>query len=194
MTSSTGIMDGNEPGHTHLRIKTSTGRRLYNGETSFIDLNPQDFERQRIERETNGAKKRTRTMMTPFQNKVLRRILARTCFPSATLRNSLSQMLGISSRTIQIWFQNQRQKAKQKLTVDLASNIRIQQTFGEPSTSVNSLDILASAATSPIECNSLKLHDMDDSSSSMSSAPSETIINPKEDAPPQHRRHMRPWL
>lgn len=139
--------------HTTMPVPRGRGRRVAsNGEvTAFIDLNPQDFERQRLEMEANGAKKRTRTLMTPFQNKILRKVLAKTSFPSASLRNSLSQLLGISSRTIQIWFQNQRQKAKQKLNVDMASNLRIQQTFGvmPQSSYEGSLDILANAAITP---------------------------------------------
>lgn len=56
--------------------------------------------------------KRTRTVLTPYQSRVLRRVLDQTPFPSTELRNSLAAMLNIRARTIQIWFQNQRQKAK----------------------------------------------------------------------------------
>lgn len=97
--------------------------------TPFIDLKPQDF---MLQEKTEGeqGRKRTRTLMSPFQTRVLRRVLQKTAFPSITLRNSLSKLLGVPSRTIQIWFQNQRQKARQQ-----------RQCAPEP------LDVLASVAS-----------------------------------------------
>ncbi|KAI9179943.1 hypothetical protein H9P43_005275 [Blastocladiella emersonii ATCC 22665] len=61
---------------------------------------------------TNAPKKRPRTVLTPLQTCVLRRVLATTAFPSTQLRQILARELDLHPRTIQIWFQNQRQKFK----------------------------------------------------------------------------------
>lgn len=63
---------------------------------------------------TQPSSRRTRTILTPYQSRVLKRVLDQTLFPSTELRNSLATMLNIRPRTIQIWFQNQRQKAKMR--------------------------------------------------------------------------------
>ncbi|RUP46423.1 hypothetical protein BC936DRAFT_146980 [Jimgerdemannia flammicorona] len=59
-------------------------------------------------------RKRTRTVTTPFQSRVLRKVLAQTSFPSTEMRLNLATALGMNPRTVQIWFQNQRQKAKNR--------------------------------------------------------------------------------
>lgn len=63
---------------------------------------------------SKSAQKRIRTVMTPHQYKVLRKVLQHTSFPPSELRTQLSKVLNMPSRTIQIWFQNQRQKSKQQ--------------------------------------------------------------------------------
>ncbi|KAJ3371008.1 Zinc finger homeobox protein 3 [Allomyces arbusculus] len=57
-------------------------------------------------------RRRNRTIMSAFQTCVLRRVLALTAFPSTQVREMLAAELGMPPRTVQIWFQNQRQKAK----------------------------------------------------------------------------------
>ena len=54
--------------------------------------------------------KRTRTVMAPNQYRVLKNVLSKTSFPSTELREHLAKMLNMKPRTIQIWFQNQRQQ------------------------------------------------------------------------------------
>jgi hypothetical protein len=58
-------------------------------------------------------KKRCRTVMTPSQSRVLKKVLEQTSFPSTELRENLATVLGMKPRTVQIWFQNQRQKSRQ---------------------------------------------------------------------------------
>lgn len=57
-------------------------------------------------------KKRIRTVMTPAQSDSLRRYFQINPFPSSEARASISSSLGMRPRTVQIWFQNQRQKMK----------------------------------------------------------------------------------
>lgn len=61
------------------------------------------------------VKKRNRTVMSPSQSKVLKNYFLRNMFPSTEAREELAKMLGMKPRTIQIWFQNMRQKNKNRL-------------------------------------------------------------------------------
>lgn len=63
----------------------------------------------------NSASIRRRTQLTSLQVKVLHRVLEHTPFPTKAMRDELATMLGITTKTIQIWFQNQRAKAKQRM-------------------------------------------------------------------------------
>jgi hypothetical protein len=58
--------------------------------------------------------RRVRTVMSTYQSKVLFDYFAQNPFPSTELREELSRTLKMRPRTIQIWFQNQRQKSKNK--------------------------------------------------------------------------------
>ncbi|ELA46979.1 hypothetical protein VCUG_01510 [Vavraia culicis subsp. floridensis] len=60
------------------------------------------------------VKKRNRTVMTNSQAKVLKNYFNRNMFPSTEAREELAKILGMRPRTIQIWFQNQRQKTKSR--------------------------------------------------------------------------------
>ncbi|KAF7683604.1 Homeobox protein HD-3 [Astathelohania contejeani] len=65
--------------------------------------------------ETNAIgdyKKRQRTVMTPGQSQILKKYFNINNFPSTEVREELARNLGVKPRTIQIWFQNQRQKNK----------------------------------------------------------------------------------
>ncbi|KDQ51793.1 hypothetical protein JAAARDRAFT_499496 [Jaapia argillacea MUCL 33604] len=57
-------------------------------------------------------KKRTRTLTTPHQAAVLHALLAQSRFPTTAMREDVGRQIGLSARKVQIWFQNQRQKAK----------------------------------------------------------------------------------
>ncbi|KAI5181969.1 hypothetical protein NEOKW01_2117 [Nematocida sp. AWRm80] len=57
-------------------------------------------------------KKRARTIMTPMQSESLKKHFKINPFPSAEVRVAISDTLGMKPRTVQIWFQNQRQKMK----------------------------------------------------------------------------------
>ncbi|CAG8633130.1 13766_t:CDS:2, partial [Ambispora leptoticha] len=61
---------------------------------------------------SHARRKRSRNVTSPYQSRVLRKVLAVTSFPSTEMREALANALNMHPRTVQIWFQNQRQKAK----------------------------------------------------------------------------------
>ncbi|KAG2205564.1 uncharacterized protein EV154DRAFT_533011 [Mucor mucedo] len=62
--------------------------------------------------ERNLKAKRKRA--SPNQLVVLNRIFAQTYFPSTEIRIELGKQLGMSPRTVQIWFQNKRQALRSR--------------------------------------------------------------------------------
>ncbi|KAL0576190.1 hypothetical protein V5O48_005788 [Marasmius crinis-equi] len=65
---------------------------------------------------TAPKKKRTRTLTTPHQSAVLHALLAQSRFPTTAMREEVGRAIGLSARKVQIWFQNQRQKARRPRT------------------------------------------------------------------------------
>ncbi|KAL0095835.1 homeobox domain-containing protein, partial [Phycomyces blakesleeanus] len=55
-----------------------------------------------------------RKRASPSQLSVLNRVFNQTYFPSTELRIELGKQLGMSPRTVQIWFQNKRQSARMR--------------------------------------------------------------------------------
>lgn len=68
-------------------------------------------------------KKRTRTLTTPHQSAVLHALLAQSRFPTTAMREEVGRSIGLSARKVQIWFQNQRQKARRPRTSDDTSRV-----------------------------------------------------------------------
>lgn len=77
--------------------------------------------------------RRNRTTMSQLQSAVLKKYFRLNMFPSTEVREELAKMLEMRPRTVQVWFQNQRQK------------FRNQKVYGD------GLDILAEAALIVIE-------------------------------------------
>lgn len=99
------------------------------------------------------VKKRKRTVLTAKQHKILMKSFDYCAFPDAEQRLSLGKILGMSPRTVQIWFQNQRQKIKSQFSESRSS--QNSEETGEsvenprivtPIPSNKSLDILAHLA------------------------------------------------
>ncbi|KAJ2795695.1 hypothetical protein H4R21_005009, partial [Coemansia helicoidea] len=57
-----------------------------------------------------GKRKRA----SPQQLEVLNKVFSTTSFPSTEMRNQLARELGMTPRTVQIWFQNKRQASRQR--------------------------------------------------------------------------------
>ncbi|THH10916.1 hypothetical protein EW145_g984 [Phellinidium pouzarii] len=64
--------------------------------------------------------KRTRQLTTPEQTRALQELLAQSRFPTTAVREDIGRRIGLSARKVQVWFQNQRQKAK-KASKDVAA-------------------------------------------------------------------------
>ncbi|KAJ1817726.1 hypothetical protein LPJ56_003995 [Coemansia sp. RSA 2599] len=60
------------------------------------------------------AIKGKRKRASPQQLEVLNKVFASTSFPPTDMRNSLARELGMTPRTVQIWFQNKRQASRQR--------------------------------------------------------------------------------
>ncbi|KAI8341149.1 homeobox domain-containing protein, partial [Chlamydoabsidia padenii] len=58
--------------------------------------------------------KAKRKRASPSQLSVLNRVFNQTYFPSTELRIELGKHLGMSPRTVQIWFQNKRQSLRSR--------------------------------------------------------------------------------
>lgn len=56
-----------------------------------------------------------RNKKTDFQNTVLKDVFELTMYPSSQTKIDLSIMLDLSTRTIQIWFQNERRNRKEQM-------------------------------------------------------------------------------
>lgn len=72
-------------------------------------------------KDKQGNSNRKRNQLNIYQTKVLLKVMERTAFPSRSMRDHLASQLGIPSKSIQIWFQNQRQKSKQQMRNNKAS-------------------------------------------------------------------------
>lgn len=88
------------------------------------------YDTQNFERTEQKIKRRR---LTPQQLHLLETIFEKTCFPSAELRQQLGTHLGLSSRTIQIWFQNKRQSTRNK--------VRAAEQGAEPESQDNSTEL-----------------------------------------------------
>ncbi|KAI9255228.1 hypothetical protein BDA99DRAFT_574192 [Phascolomyces articulosus] len=62
----------------------------------------------------NNKKKIKRKRATAKQVQVLNQVFEQTLFPSTQLRMQLGKELGMSPRTVQIWFQNRRQAIRMR--------------------------------------------------------------------------------
>ncbi|KAJ2014031.1 hypothetical protein GGI06_003665, partial [Coemansia sp. S85] len=65
---------------------------------------------QLLERPVKGKRKRANAQ----QLDVLNKVFSTTSFPSTELRTRLARDLGMTPRTVQIWFQNKRQASRQR--------------------------------------------------------------------------------
>ncbi|KAI8388341.1 Homeodomain-like protein [Radiomyces spectabilis] len=94
--------------YPHIRRSFEDDRRcdrvsLPSPSYSYMPSTPQD------EYNDNTSVKPKRRRASAKQLEVLNRVFERTFFPSTQMRIELGKQLGMSPRTVQIWFQNRRQ-------------------------------------------------------------------------------------
>jgi len=70
----------------------------------------------------NNREVKRRRRLTPEETRILSEIYEHTQKPNSVLRNRLAQELGMSSRQIQIWFQNRRAKIKRDVNDPLGTD------------------------------------------------------------------------
>merc|ERR1711894_135682 len=71
-----------------------------------------NYDRPNTTTDENNTGRRKRTIMTTEQHTFLKEAFIKDIFPSKTLREEMGQKLNLDPKTIQIWFQNHRQRAK----------------------------------------------------------------------------------
>ncbi|KAJ2782767.1 Short stature homeobox protein 2 [Coemansia javaensis] len=75
-----------------------------------LQAQPQPHHAEQPPVQIKGKRKRA----SPQQLEVLNKVFASTSFPSTEMRNRLARELGMTPRTVQIWFQNKRQASRQR--------------------------------------------------------------------------------
>lgn len=89
--------------YTHHRAPTSSKINIANL-LSSPPLSPTSFDGHQQRTDLKVKRKRA----SPDQLAVLNRVFSQTYFPSTEVRRALGKQLGMSPRTVQIWFQNKR--------------------------------------------------------------------------------------
>jgi hypothetical protein len=93
-----------------LSIKLRAGSRNLSLPTStFLDTNKLSFF---IKKKMNTTTTRKRTHLKPSQVTVLQESFNNNPLPDSSVRSRLARELDVTERTIQIWFQNRRAKAR----------------------------------------------------------------------------------
>lgn len=70
--------------------------------------------RSNAKRGKDGKTTRVRTVLNEKQLHTLRTCYAANCRPDALMKEQLTEMTGLSSRVIRVWFQNKRCKDKKR--------------------------------------------------------------------------------
>lgn len=99
------------------------------------------------------SRRRKRTVLTVKQHKVLAKFFEGCAFPDSEQRVSLGKTLNMTPRTVQIWFQNQRQKIRNQYGDSKSSQYSeddsvetAEDTRRSPPNHIKSLKVLANAA------------------------------------------------
>ncbi|KAI8342005.1 hypothetical protein BC941DRAFT_485923 [Chlamydoabsidia padenii] len=86
--------------------------------------------------------KAKRKRASPSQLSVLNRVFSQTYFPSTELRIELGKHLGMSPRTVQIWFQNKRQSLRSRTRRYSFSSMEYEEEENESSSSSSSSPLM----------------------------------------------------
>ncbi|KAF9074097.1 hypothetical protein BDP27DRAFT_1317304 [Rhodocollybia butyracea] len=114
--------ESDQPMTKHFRAESMGGRQSDRSSPSSDSQGGMADTEEGLRSERSPApseppkKKRTRTLTTPHQSAVLHALLAQSRFPTTAMREEVGRAIGLSARKVQIWFQNQRQKARRPRT------------------------------------------------------------------------------
>lgn len=84
----------------NIEYERSSFWRSHNSRDYYNDIVDDDYSKIRRKR------------ATVKQTQALQKVFELTAFPSTILRENLARYLGMSPRTVQVWFQNKRQAAR----------------------------------------------------------------------------------
>lgn len=94
----------------HSHSSSTTGTNKYNNAAGDYSGEEEGDDNVIIPSTIKAKRRRASTK----QLDVLNKVFERTIFPSTQFRNELGRQLGMSPRTVQIWFQNKRQALRSK--------------------------------------------------------------------------------
>lgn len=100
------------PGHSR------SSRTGSHGTDAAIAKNEHTGPSTSTEAQCRHSRRRTRVLMTREQSTTLTRLWDQTMFPSTAEREMLADQIGLTSRQVQVWFQNQRQKRRRERGTD----------------------------------------------------------------------------
>ncbi|KAI9245424.1 hypothetical protein EDC94DRAFT_628547 [Helicostylum pulchrum] len=99
----------NHRSHTPISMDHDDINTIQNNEVVDEDEEEDEEDEEDDDDESSAAIKAKRRRANAKQLEVLNRVFDRTFFPSTQMRAELGRQLGMSPRTVQIWFQNRRQ-------------------------------------------------------------------------------------
>lgn len=97
------------PNHHYTPMSNASNSTSSNSDMKFVHSTMEILENQ-MKRDDAPKKKRTRT--TTEQLRILQKAFQTDPMPNSSARVTLSKKLGMSSRAVQVWFQNRRAKDK----------------------------------------------------------------------------------
>lgn len=98
------------PSISELPLTSNSNKALSSSKLDIVNLlSSPPLSPTFLEETQHNDVKIKRKRASPDQLLVLNRVFSQTYFPSTEVRRALGKQLGMSPRTVQIWFQNKRQ-------------------------------------------------------------------------------------
>ncbi|KAG0441058.1 Homeobox protein HD-3 [Dictyocoela muelleri] len=98
--------------NNNMNSKKIINNEIVNNDNTIINSSCCAKTNFSIKKQKNIEEKRNRTIMNPARSAILKKYFRINMFPSTEVREELARILDIKPRSVQIWFQNQRQKVR----------------------------------------------------------------------------------